>query len=74
MFRPDPRVPILYLVFSMACKVPSDARRIRRQPMQRPPLMFAAIVIGLFLFFLLVIAVWQGVFPGPYLHVDKASP
>jgi hypothetical protein len=42
--------------------------------MQRPPLMFAAFVIGLFLFFLLVIAVWQGVIPGPYLHIDKASP
>lgn len=42
--------------------------------MQRPPLMFAAIVIGLFLFFLIVIAFWLGIFPGPYLNVDKAAP
>jgi hypothetical protein len=40
--------------------------------MQRPPLMFAAIVI--FLIFLLAIGFWSDVFPGPYPHIDKAAP
>jgi hypothetical protein len=42
--------------------------------MQRPPLMFAAIVIVIFLIFLLAIGFWSDVFPGPYLHIDKATP
>ena len=42
--------------------------------MKKPPLMFAAIIIGIFLIFLLTIAFWFGVLPGPYLHIDKAAP
>ena len=34
--------------------------------MKRPPLMFAAIVIVVFLIFLSALAFWLGVFPGPY--------
>jgi hypothetical protein len=42
--------------------------------MRKPPLMFAAIVIGLFLIFMLAMGFWSEVFPGPYLHIDKAAP
>jgi hypothetical protein len=34
--------------------------------MKRPPLMFAAIVIVVFLILLAIFAFWLGVFPGPY--------
>lgn len=34
--------------------------------MKRPPLMFAAIVIVIFLIMLTALGLWMGVFPGPY--------
>ena len=42
--------------------------------MKKPPLMFAAIVIVVFLIFMTALGVWNEVFPGPYLHIDKAAP
>ena len=42
--------------------------------MKRPPLMFAAIVIVVFLILLSALGFWSEVFPGPYLHIDKAAP
>jgi hypothetical protein len=36
--------------------------------------MFAAIVILVFLVLLTILGFWSEVFPGPYLHIDKASP
>ena len=42
--------------------------------MKRPPLMFAAIVIVVFLILMLALGFWSDVFPGPYLHTDKAAP
>jgi hypothetical protein len=41
---------------------------------KRPPLMFAVIVIVVFLVLLTVLGFWSEIFPGPYLNVDKAAP
>lgn len=35
--------------------------------MKRPPLMFAAIVVVIFMVFLVAIMFWTGVYPGPHL-------
>ena len=42
--------------------------------MKRPPFMFAAIVIEIFVIFLLAITFWTGVFPGPHLTSNPSSP
>jgi hypothetical protein len=43
--------------------------------MKRPPLMFAAIVIVIFLIFMAALATWQQIFPGPYpTGVTPQSP
>jgi hypothetical protein len=42
--------------------------------MKRPPFMFAAIVIVIFVVFLLAITFWTGVFPGPHLTSNPNSP
>jgi hypothetical protein len=42
--------------------------------MKRPPLMFAAIVLVIFVVFLLIISFWTGVFPGPHLTSNPTAP
>jgi hypothetical protein len=51
----------------VACKLPRGARRLGDSVMKRPPFMFAAIVVVIFVIFLLAIVLWTGVFPGPHL-------
>lgn len=38
------------------------------------PLMFAAIVIVIFLFLLVWVLIWGGTMPGPYFTANPASP
>jgi hypothetical protein len=51
----------------VACKVPRDVADLEIDTMKRPPFMFAAIVVVIFVIFLLAIVLWTGVFPGPHL-------